>query len=114
VERGFPPVEQLELLPENHRRVLAAALPLIQAALEELVKAGKVRASEADLQQLAAYVQALRPAQARNLEAVRAFLLVQLDDLEPQRLSGYGPLSQEQATILHDLVAHLRHLASSR
>jgi len=113
VAGGSPPVEQLELLPENHRRVLAAALPLIQSALEELARAGKVRARKADLQQVAAYVRALRPAQARNLEAVRAFLLVQLDDLEPRRLSGYGALNQEQAELLRKLVAYLRHLAGS-
>ena len=113
---GWPGPEQLRALPANHRRAVAAALRTILEHLPVLVAHGVVALDETGLEELRSLAEAVggreRP---RNLEAVRVTLLVHAEDVAPDRLRGYGPLTGEQQQVLEALAAALtRALAPPR
>lgn len=102
---------ELRELPENHRRVVVALLEVFIRDLRELLRAGMVAATAKDLENLEALWVSLRGGpSSRNLEAMKALMEVQLEELEPRRLAGYGPLTPEHEKSLRGLVAWLRAL----
>jgi hypothetical protein len=106
---ALPSPVEVARLPANHRRVVAALLATLSRHLAELSASGAIAASGEDVGQLADLARALGsgPPEGRD-ETLRQALLVQLDDVEPGRLAGYGPLSPEQEGTLNALVAALR------
>jgi hypothetical protein len=106
---ALPSVVELARLPANHRRVVAALLATLSRHLAELSASGAIAASGEDVGQLSDLARTLAsgPPEGRD-EALRQALLVQLDDVEPERLAGYGPLSPDQEGTLNALVAALR------
>ncbi|MGE5235137.1 MAG: hypothetical protein ACM3O7_02165 [Acidobacteriota bacterium] len=110
----WPTPEELRRLPANHRRVVLASLSSLSRHLSELLDARAIAGSRDDLAAIEDLRRALGDSgRARNVEAVRQALLVQADDLEPERLRGYGALTGEQAGTLLQLVAALRELLTS-
>lgn len=104
---------RLSQLPANHRRVVVALLEVFARELRELARVGAVAAHEEDASQLETLAYRLRGEKARrNWHAVLALLEVHLEELEPRKLAGYGPLSAEQENAMRDLVAKLRSLLS--
>lgn len=104
-------VERLSRLPANHLRVVVAQLEVFARELRELVRVGALAADERDvsrLEQLASRLRGEKP--RRNWRAVLALLEVQLEEMEPRKLSGYGPLSPEQENALRDLLRQLQNL----
>ncbi|MCS7182191.1 MAG: hypothetical protein NZ869_03690 [Thermoanaerobaculum sp.] len=101
--------EPLAALPDNHRRVVVAVLELFLRHLAQLVQEGLAAAEEADLRELERLWIELRGGKPTpNWEAVRSLLQVQLEELEPQRLAAYGPLTEEQRGTVAALVQWLR------
>jgi hypothetical protein len=115
VSLTWPDAGRLRALPENHRRVVGAALRTILQRLPELVRLGVTLLDDDGLETLRTLLQALAGEQRPpNLHAVRLSLLVLAEDLEPRRLAGYGALTAEQRGVLEELVAALRLALSPR
>lgn len=104
---------RLEVLPDNHRRVIVALLEVFSRDLRELSRAGAIAAGEAEIRALEQLASRLRGGtRLHNWEAVRVLLEVQLEELEPKRLSAYGELTPEHQAAVGELVSFLRHLLS--
>lgn len=105
--------ERLSRLPANHRRVVVALLDVFARELRELSRVGVVAASEgeiASLETLATHLRGSKP--NRNWQAVLTLLEVQLEELQPRKLSAYGPLTAEQENTMCELVRRLQSLLS--
>lgn len=103
--------ERLARLPANHRRVVVALLEVFLRDLRELARAGAVVAGEHEVAELEGLAARLRGRTSqRNWQAVRTLLEVQLEELNPRRLLGYGPLTADQETAIADLVRYLESL----
>jgi hypothetical protein len=107
----LPSVAELARLPANHRRVVAALLTTLSRHIVELASLGAIAASGDAVERLVNLSRALGsgPPEGRG-EALRQALYVQLDEIEPSRLAGYGPLDPEQEAALSHLVVALRAL----
>jgi len=105
----LPSAAELRRLPENHRRVAAALLATLVRPITDLSSAGAIAASPDAVHRLADLSRSLGsgPPEGHH-DSLRQALLVQLDEIEPSRLIGYGPLTPEQETTLSRLVAALR------
>jgi hypothetical protein len=111
----LPAPNKLRQLPDNHRRVVAALLASLSRHFTDLAISGTIRVSGEAVQRLADLTRSLEFAPpAGHREALRQALLVQLDEIEPKRLAGYGPLTPEQESTLDRLVAALRAMLQSR
>jgi hypothetical protein len=107
----LPSTTELSRLPDNHRRVVAALLATLSRHVRDLASAGAIAASPEKAMQLAHLSGALAGGPpAGHLDALREALLVQLDEIEPARLAGYGSLSPEQERTLIRLASALRAL----
>ncbi len=105
--------QRLARLPANHRRVVVALLEVFARELRELSQAGVVAAGAEDVAHLESLAARLRGGPwRRNWEAVLALLEIQLEELQPRKLSSYGPLTPEQENTVHDLVGTLHSLLS--
>ncbi len=110
-EIPWPESEALEALPANHRRVVAAVLRGLEKRLSALAVKGIAEVPEGGLDMLRELGDAAqgRPQQT-NVRSLLAALRVLADDLEPQRLAGYGALDARQAATLHGLAEAIRAL----
>lgn len=111
----LPSAGELVRLPANHRRVVAALLATLSRHVAELSTAGTIAASAEAVRGLTELVGSLGPGPPEGRsEALRQALLVQLDDIEPVRLGGYGPLNKEQEATLNRLVTALRAMLKQK
>ncbi|BCW92734.1 MAG: hypothetical protein KatS3mg007_0628 [Thermoanaerobaculum sp.] len=107
-------LRRLTELPANHRRVVVALLEVFARELRELARVGVVAANEeefAGLEKLAAHLRGGKP--NRNWQAVLTLLEIQLEELQPRKLSAYGPLTAEQENAIRHLVAKLQSLLAT-
>jgi hypothetical protein len=108
---GVPGPDELRRLPENVRRPVMAALASLLRSMPELTQGGTIAATHADVARLEELRGALGATpEPPNLEAVRQALLAVVDDLEPERLAGYGALQPGDRETLMRLVSALRVL----
>ncbi len=111
---AWPDPVEMERLPANHRRTVAATLRTVRKRLEELVEHGEIVAPAGELEHLALLEGATgMEAGPRHIDSLLAALSVAADDLEPRRLRGYGTLDAEQQATLHRLAQGLRRLFES-
>jgi hypothetical protein len=111
VAADLPSVAELARLPANHRRVVAALLTTVSRHIAELASLGAIAASDDAVERLVNLSRSLGsgPPEGHG-EALRQALYVQLDEIAPSRLAGYGALDPEQEAALSRLVAALRAL----
>ena len=109
VPTDLPSAAELARLPANHRRVVAALLATFCRHAGELSAAGRIAATPDAVRELVELARSLGPSPTEERgETLRQALLVQIDDIEPARLAGYGPLESDQQGTLGCLVAALR------
>ncbi len=107
----WPDPVEMERLPANHRRTVAATLRTVRKRLEELVEHGEVVAPPGELERLEGLERATgMNAGPRHIDSLLAALSIAADDLEPRRLRGYGPLDEDQQATLHRLADGIRQL----
>ncbi len=108
---AWPDPRDVARLPANQRRVVATVLATVREQLEDLERRGALRLPEGALDRLERLERAAReePPQ-RHAVSLLAVLQVQADDLEPERLAAYGPLSPPQEATLRRLAGALRTL----
>jgi len=105
---AWPDPGEMERLPANHRRTVAATLRTVRKRLEELVEHGEIVAPPGELERLAALERATgMEAGPRHTDSLLAALSVAADGLEPHRLRGYGVLDEAQRATLQRLAEGL-------
>lgn len=110
-DSAWPDPLDMARLPANHRRVVAAALQTVRERLEELERCGALRLPPRALERLERLERAAREEPTRrHAVSLLAALQVQADELEPERLAAYGPLSPAQEETLHRLAGAVRTL----
>ena len=98
-------------LPENHRRAVAAVLRHLERRLTGLQLEGTATVPAAELARLRGLGEAAQGAPEKaNVRSLLAALEVLADDIEPQRLKGYGSLDDRQKRTLQQLAAAMRGL----
>ncbi|NOZ77617.1 MAG: hypothetical protein GXP48_00280 [Acidobacteria bacterium] len=98
-------------LPENHRRAVAAVLHHLERRLTGLLLEGTASVPTAELARLRELGDAAQEtSQKANIRSLLAALQVLADDIEPQRLTGYGSLDDRQKRTLRELAAAMRRL----
>ncbi len=111
---GWPSADEIAALGENHRRTVAGTLRTLEQRLRELTAKGLAELPEAELAALHGALAATGwPAPPLNVSSLLAALRVFADELEPQRLGGYGRLTPSQAETLRRLAGAVRGLLDS-
>ena len=107
--RKWPRVEEIQSLPANHRRAVAATLASIHEPLKSLARDGSIHVPSELLSRLEELERAARDNDRQQHDSsLLTALQLRVESLEPARLGGYGPLSSDEEDILRRLMDSLR------
>jgi len=108
---AWPTAEEIAALGDNHRRTVAGTLRTLEQRLWELRAKGLAELPEAALAALHGALAATGwPEPPLNVASLLAALRVFADELEPERLGGYGRLDPPQRETLRRLARAVRGL----
>ncbi len=107
----WPSAEAIGRLGQAHRRAVAAALATVQRRLADLEAAGQATLPRAAMEELARTLRAAGGSgPAVEVPSMIAALRVTVDELEPERMTRYGPLDPAGRATLMQLVEALGRL----